>query len=131
MSTVLLDTHTWVWGLMDSRRLTATAKATIAESETVYLSPISVYEVAQKARVGKWPEIGPHLGTLVDDQQTVSAPFSRAVAARAGTMDWRHRDPFDRLIAATAIELKCPLISKDDAFDDLHGTEGWAGRVWS
>ena len=35
------------------------------------------------------------------------------------------------MIAATAIELACPLISKDHAFDQLAGFPGWIGRVWS
>lgn len=34
-------------------------------------------------------------------------------------MDWNHRDPFDRMVAATAMELACPLISKEHAFDGL------------
>lgn len=46
-------------------------------------------------------------------------------------LDWPHRDPFDRLIAATAVELRCSLVSKDTAFDALDGTAGWHGRIWS
>lgn len=45
-------------------------------------------------------------------------------------MTWNHKDPFDRMIAATAMELACPLISKDTAFDDLEGVPGWTGRLW-
>ena len=49
----------------------------------------------------------------------------------AGLLAWDHRDPFDRMIAATAIELSCPLISKDPAFDGLAGFTGWCGRIWN
>ena len=45
-------------------------------------------------------------------------------------MQWSHRDPFDRMIAATAIALGCPLISKDAAFDGLCGVPEWQGRIW-
>ena len=100
-------------------------------AESVHVSPISVYEVARKAQLGKWPEVAPHLDALVADEQTLSAPFTRAIAIRAGTLAWPHRDPFDRLIAATAIELSYPLVSKYIAFDNLDGTVGWQGRVWS
>ena len=107
------------------------AKAAIVESDNVYVSPISMYEVVRKAHLGKWPEIIPHLRTLVRDTQVTPAPLTFAISARAGMLDWAHRDPFDRMIAATVIELGCPLISKDHEFDLLEGTNGWPGRIWS
>ena len=130
MSAILLDTHAWIWSLMNSRRLGESAKVAIARSDTVYVSPISVYEVTQKARLGKWPEIVPHINALVADEQAMSAPFTQEIAARAGTLDWPHRDPFDRLIAATAIELGCALVSKDSEFDALSKSDGWRARTW-
>ena len=131
MSAVLLDTHAWIWSLMDPARLREGVKAVILQADSVHVSPISVYEVVRRARLGKWPEIVPHLDTLVAEGQTVSASLTRAIAARAGTLEWPHRDPFDRLIAATALELSYPLVSKDIAFDALNGTAGWPGRLWS
>ena len=131
MSAVLLDTHVWIWSLLDSRRLGDSVKSAIVEADSVHVSPISIYEVVRKARLGKWPEIAPHIGALVAERQTLSAPFTRAIAARAGILDWPHRDPFDRLIAATAIELGYPLVSKDVEFDALDGVRGWQGRIWS
>ena len=130
MSAVLLDTHAWIWSLMAPARLGSGAKEAITGADAVFVSPVSVYEVTRKARLGKWPEIVPHIGDLVAEGQTVSAPLTRAVAARAGVIDWRHRDPFDRLIAATAIEFGYPLVSKDAKFDSLVGTPGWARRIW-
>ena len=47
----------------------------------------------------------PHIDALLTETQSVSAPFTRAVAARAEALDWTHRDPFDRFIAATAIKM--------------------------
>ena len=131
MSAVLLDTHAWIWSLMDSTRLTKSARAAIVQSDSVHVSPVSLFEITQKVRLGKWLEIEPHIDTLVADEQALSAPFNRAIAARAGMLGWSHRDPFDRLIAATAVELKCPLISKDGEFDSLARLDGWKGRIWS
>ena len=131
MSAVLLDTHVWIWSLMDSGRLAAGARAAMLEADAVQVSPVSAHEVVRKARLGEWPEILPHIDALLGERQTTSAPFTRAVAARAGELDWTHRDPFDRFIAATAIETGCMLVSKDAEFDALEGTPGWQGRVWS
>lgn len=131
MSAVLLDTHAWIWSLMDSKRLGGDAKTAIIEADAVHVSPISVYEIVRKARLGRWPEIVPRIDALLTETQTVSAPLTRGVAARAGALDWTHRDPFDRFIAATAIEMGWTLVSKDAEFDALDGTRGWQGRVWS
>lgn len=131
MSAVLLDTHAWIWSLMDSARLGGGAKTAILDADAVHVSPVSVYEVVRKAHLGKWPDIVPHVDALLNEGQTVSAPFTRAVAARAGALDWAHRDPFDRFIAATAIEMGWELISRDSEFDTLDGVRGWRGRVWS
>ena len=131
MSDVLLDTHAWIWSLMDSARLGRRVKEAILDADAVYVSPISVYEVVRKVDLGKWPEIVPNLDALLAEQQTLSAPLTRAVAARAGALHWTHRDPFDRLIAATAIEMGWELVSKDSEFDALDETDGWRGRVWS
>ena len=49
---------------------------------------------------------------------------------RAAKLAWPHRDPFDRFIAATAMELKVPLLSADAAFDDLKTLPDWPGRLW-
>ena len=130
MNAILLDTHAWIWSLMDSSRLSVTAKTAILEADAVHVSPISVYEILRKARLGKWPEIVPHMHALLAERQTLSAPLTRGVAARAAALDWDHRDPFDRLIAATAFETRLMLVSKDLEFDSLEGAQGWLGRVW-
>ena len=131
MTRVLLDTHAWVWSLVAPDRLTATAKAAILRADSVHVSPVSLYEVAWKVRLGKWPQVRPHLDAFETETETRTASLTRAAAARAGLLDWTHRDPFDRLIAATAIELRCSLVSKDAAFDALDKTTGWIGRIWT
>ncbi len=116
---------------MAPSRLGQAAETAIATADSVFVSPISVYEVTRKAKLGGWPEIVPRLDELVAETETLTAPFTRNTAACAALLDWRHRDPFDRFIAATAIELRCPLVSKDAEFDSLNGKSGWPGRVWS
>jgi len=109
LNAVLPDTHAWIWSRMAPGRMVRPAKSAIVEADSVFVSPVGVYEVTRKARLGGWPEIVPRLGELVAEAQTMTAPFTRAIAARAGILDGSHRDPFDRLIAATAIELRYPF----------------------
>lgn len=75
------------------------------------------------------PYVG-SLDSLCSTQGFRIAPYTARMAMMSGSMDWEHPDPFDRMIAATAIEMACPLISKDAALDGLHGVSGWKGRIW-
>ncbi len=127
MTTILLDTHAWIWSLSADSRLTPPAHAAIAEAELVLVSPISFFEIAQKVRLGKWPEMVPfvgRLGAILSEQGGIAATFSPDICLRAGLMDWEHRDPFDRLILSTAQILNVPLVSADKVFD------GRVTRLW-
>ncbi len=127
MTAILLDTHAWTWSLSADARLSAPAKAGIANAELVLVSPISFFEIAQKVRLGKWPEMTPfagRLGQILTEQGGFAADFSPEICLRAGLMDWPHRDPFDRLILATAQVMNLPLVSADTVFD------GRVTRLW-
>lgn len=133
MSAVLLDTHTFVWTLYASSELGPAARDRIQAAREVYVPPCSFHEITMKHRAGKWPLPDADLRALpqaLTRQGGFVAPYTAAMAMLAGTLDWAHRDPFDRMIAATAMELGCPLVSKDAVFDDLDSMAGWPGRVW-
>jgi len=124
MASVLLDTHAWVWALTGDARLSAPAQATIAEAEAVRVSPISFFEIGQKVRIGKWPEMEPHVRDLpaaLKRQGGLTAPMTAEICLHASLLDWPHRDPFDRLLAATAILTGDILVSADVVFDTLAG----------
>ena len=119
---LLLDTHTWAWSLAGSDRLSKSAVAAINGTDNVLVSPISFFEIAQKVRLGKWPEMEPFIERmpgLLAQQGGVVADFDPAICIAAGMMDWAHRDPFDRLLAATAMLGKLPLVSADSIFDGI------------
>ncbi len=133
MSPVLLDTQVFAWGLDHDRRLTWNAAQQILAADAVWVSPISFYEIGQKVRLGKWPEMAAFVDRLQDLAEAEGAnlvPLDAAIALRAAKLDWLHRDPFDRFIAATAMELKAPLVSSDAAFDGLSPHADWRGRIW-
>lgn len=66
LSHLLLDTHAWAWSFTGDSRLSAKAVEAIEAAESVALSSISLYEIGQKVRLGKWPEMEPHLFELAD-----------------------------------------------------------------
>jgi PIN domain nuclease of toxin-antitoxin system len=92
-------------GQLAPHRLTARAKNAIEEADdAVWVSAISFFEIAQKARLGKWPEVlavADSLPKLHETQGGRIAPLDAEICVSAGSLPWPHRDPFDRLIAAT------------------------------
>jgi len=125
---VLLDTHAVAWAIRDDPALSEGARRAIAKADAVLISPASFHEIGQKVRVGRWPEMAPHVETLPERlarDGALVAPLTPAIALRASLMDWRHRDPFDRLIAATAEITGAQLVSRDAVFDGLP-----IRRVW-
>ena len=124
---VLLDTHVFVWGQLEPSSLTPRAKAAIEASPSIFVSAITFFEIAQKARLGKWPEVVPALRGLPKLHQRQGGQIASVdadIALTAGEINWLHRDPFDCLIAATAIRRKMWLVSADAAFDEV------VERVW-
>ena len=127
MTALLLDTHVFVWGQLAPRRLTARAKNAIEEADAVWVSAISFFDITQKARLGKWPEVlgvANSLPRLHETQGGRIAPLDAEICVSAGSLPWPHRDPFDRLIAATALLRKMTLVSADGEFDNV------LKRVW-
>ena len=117
---ILLDTHVWAWSLHAPHRLSAAAWQALEDNEARLISAVSLYEVAQKVTLGKWPEMASYMDRateLIAEQGAQVVPVSADIALAAGRVDWSHRDPFDRLIAATALAMRLVLVSADPAFD--------------
>ncbi|WP_425229296.1 type II toxin-antitoxin system VapC family toxin [Sphingomonas sp.] len=113
----MLDTValvTW-WG--DSPRLGAQARTTLERSsEAMFVSPVSVWEIANKNRLGKLPEFdgfGDEWTGLIRRDAFTLLQVSGDHAIRAGYLKGPHRDPFDRLIAAQALEEGLVVLTND------------------
>lgn len=125
MTTLLLDTHAWVWAVTDPDRLPPAARTAMANPFNVLLvSAASVWEMAIKHRAGRWPEAEALLdqhGQLTEDLGAQDRPITAADAVRAGGLAWEHRDPFDRMLAAQAFLSTAVLVTRDTVFADLAG----------
>jgi PIN domain nuclease of toxin-antitoxin system len=113
--------------LTDDRRVSARAREEIAKADTILVSAITFFEIAQKARLGKWPEMSAYMDRLPDlleKQRAVAASLEAADCVLAGTMEWPHRDPFNRLLAASALRRRVAIVSADPIFDAV------VARVW-
>ena len=128
MNGVLLDTSVFAMALTDDPRLTSPARERIDAADRVALSAISFYEIGQKVRLGKWPEMAPFASGLVNraiEDGFHLLPLTADTTLQAALLDWTHRDPFDRLIAVTCLKEDLELLSPDAAFDSVG-----VPRIW-
>ncbi len=98
------------------------------QADVIWISPVTVYEISQRVHLGKWPDMYrwlDQMDMLIEAQGSRVAPFTPGIVLQAGTLDWPHRDPFDRMIAATARVMDVTLISADPVFDGMG-----LRRVW-
>ncbi len=129
MSSYLLDTHTLIWAIEFPSRLSETARSIVAnEDNALLVSSISAFELATKVRLGKLPQaekLHSEYQALLLGAGIKTMPVDAAIALRAGRLTAAHRDPFDRIIAATALATDLALLSADEALDAFH-----VRRVW-
>ncbi len=129
MTSLILDTNAWAYATIAADVLTPTAQLAITAADTVFLCPVSLYEVIQKVRLGNWADMAPTVERIWDviaDQKLTLTSMTPEIFVTAGQMDWINRDPFDRLIAATARVMGLPVVTHDRAFDGAPGV----GLIW-
>jgi PIN domain nuclease of toxin-antitoxin system len=117
---ILLDTHIWLWILSGESRLSNSARTTITSARlqnSLYLSPISMWEIALKAFRGKLKLDRPTrewLPRAIVSSGIQITPITSDVAAESGELPPEfHGDPADRIIAATARNEGFTLITHD------------------
>lgn len=117
--TVLLDTQAFLWWTQDDPQLSSAARQTIAASECL-LSLASCWEVAIKASLNRIQFDRP-LAQFFTEQLLACGisllPIEFRHAMRVAQLPFHHRDPFDRLLVAQAIEERLEIVSSDSAFD--------------
>jgi PIN domain nuclease of toxin-antitoxin system len=114
---LLLDTHILLWWLSGSRRLTAAARKTIADSTRVYVSAATAWEIAIKMALKKLEFRG-----NIEEQLALNNLLPLAVtvphAVAAGALAAIHSDPFDRMLIAQARIESLTLITHDARLRD-------------
>jgi PIN domain nuclease of toxin-antitoxin system len=113
---LLLDTHIFLWYITGDERLPTSFRQAIEESQSAYLSVVSLWEATIKYQLGKLPlPEPPHPWLAVQGEQhgIESLPLDKAAVARLSTLPLHHRDPFDRMLVCQALEHKLLIVTVD------------------
>lgn len=129
MTAYLLDTHVVIWAVSQPSQLSAKVRDAMEDGDSqLFVSPVSAMEIATKYRLGKLqvPEL------LVDDfagqmdlLSCEELPLRHIHGRVAGSLPFKHGDPFDRLLIAQAQVDSLRLVSRDRMFDRLGVKRFW------
>ncbi len=116
----LLDTQVAIWTLTNPGKLPTPLYHSL-QNETLVVSEVSLFEIAIKQKVGKLPDLSATISEiaerLTDDGITLIPVTVQHISAYDQIPFFDdHRDPFDRLILATALAEQMPVISADEKF---------------
>jgi PIN domain nuclease of toxin-antitoxin system len=115
---VLLDTHAFIWALIEEERLSPKVRKLMSSSE-LWWSVVSLWEAIQKAQLGKLSlplPAGPFLTDQLRSNHVQLLPVSLSHVLRVEELPLHHRDPFDRLLIAQSIEEGWPIVTADPWF---------------
>jgi len=126
---LLLDTHVILWFLANDPKLSGAARLAILDpGNTRWVSPVSLVEIALKNRIGKLPLPDP-FGVMFPSSLLAAdihlLPIEPEHIEPLTTLPLHHRDPFDRLIGATALVEGLTLVSADPVFNAYGATRLW------
>ena len=116
MASYLLDTHAAIWFFNGDDKISQTAKRAILDlSNRRFISIASAWEVAIKIGIGKLDFDGKAAGfvQLAEINDITILPIKTAYLTALETLPLIHRDPFDRLIVATALAEQMTIITAD------------------
>ena len=123
---LLLDSHAVYWWMAGNTRLSALARELILNgANAVLVSAVSIYEIELKAgrrRVNLPPQ---ELRAALRRNAVEELAITHDHAEYAAHLEWGHRDPWDRLLAAQALLENCVLVSVDKVFDVVPIDRRW------
>ncbi len=126
---LLLDTCAFLWLALPQGKLSAEATRQLNDPSTVlFLSDVSVWEISLKHSVGKLPlPDAPRqwMPRRLSFFQVQTLALHHDAIFRSGELPRVHADPFDRLLAAQAIEAGMTILSPDTPLSLLG-----ASRIW-
>lgn len=122
---LLIDTQILLWVIYQPEKLSPALWERLCDAKNaVFFSAVSIAEIAIKSSLGRadFPFQAEELAQAARDTAFLELPLDARHAIRLATLSWHHRDPFDRLLIAQAIEEGVRFVTADRllaAYSDL------------
>jgi PIN domain nuclease of toxin-antitoxin system len=114
----LLDTHVWVWSLLDPERLPERARRVLEDpAGEGWLSPISAWELSmliERGRLAAKQPADAWVRAALRATPLREAPLNHEIALRSRALPFAHADPADRFLVATADVYELTLLTADE-----------------
>lgn len=123
----LLDTHALIWLETNNSQVPSSIIDIVLDDRNFkYFSQITLYEIAIKQKLGKLPLLGLSLEdfynrTLESGFEFLPLTNQHIYAYNEIPLKDNHRDPFDRLLLATALHEKATILSGDEKLKQYNG----------
>ena len=116
MKKYLLDTHVVLWIAENSSKISHEARQILMKDDLKYVSIASAWEIAIKISKGNFDLIGglTEFYKIIDYNALEILPVKKEYLLHLTDMPFIHKDPFDRLIAATSIVEEMTVITADE-----------------
>ncbi len=114
---VLVDSHVFIWALLDDRRLSKPAKRVLrSDAHELFFSIVSIWELSISIRLGRIRDLTSSVAFLHDqlaEYRITLLPLRYEDILATEHLDPHHRDPFDRLLIAQAMANGLTLLTGD------------------
>ena len=128
---VLLDTNALLWAAYKPEKLTLPATEAFLSAEGISVSVVSLWEIGLKMSRGGYDELAVPLDwqkslvTWMELQKFKMIGVDLAGCRKIQDLPFHHKDPFDRMLIAQAMNGNLTVIGSDNRFDD-YGVK----RIW-
>lgn len=117
----LLDTHSFLWALSDTKNLSKKAREAIkSPANDIFVSAVSFWEISIKTRIKKLDLDSLKPEELIPLAEKMKFELISLTPEEAITYhnlaNQTHKDPFDRMLIWQSISRNMGLISKDREF---------------
>lgn len=110
---LLLDTNAFIWAYARPMELSSVARRALTDvANDRLVSMASLWEIAIKMSIGKI-DFAENLARALDDIAATSLPITLVHVARVRGLPFHHRDPFDRMMIAQAMEEGLTIVTRD------------------
>jgi PIN domain nuclease of toxin-antitoxin system len=124
----LLDTHVLLWLIEGSSQLSPAARSVISDNTNhLYFSVVSIWEITVKLNIGKLQisHTIAEIYTLLEQINVEVLTITQSDLEQYLPLPLHHRDPFDRILIAQAIDRSLVLVSADRSFGDYPVQKLW------